>query len=676
VSVQPRARVCQTRQEMRLLTDKIRRSKPDTRIVYDIESGASPQTHELFGDDATLLPYAGAYLTGMSIAIVESAHTFVEGRHDILVGHYVPLGHEKGNIDAESRRMLTEALGETEARHVGFNTPFDWAFLLNEGLLLDVPVNAHDVQIKRWLQDENGVKKLKLLGEMWLGEDAAAEKRELDAIMAAPYSKITDARNAVLAAYPELGYYKIKGEKVPYDGRDGKKLWPNDEAERMAVELRRRRRWSQLTVEELGPYAARDATLTAELDHLLDYTSPNETIEREMKVNAICIDMTRRGVSVDIDQLHYAALVYAKQEAELRAELKEVHGLENPGSGPQVADLLYNRLGLPVRGTTPGGDPSTDKNALEQLAGDPTAAKILACRKANKARTAYAEAFAKFAEHSHDGRVHGMYGTTRTVTGRLAASNPNVMTIPREESLPEVRQAFMLDPKHGVERLGFDLASAELWVTASITGDPVLTEVLLEGRNLHAEMMVQVFGGEKDKSRREYTLSKNVNYGIEYGAGLDQITIFAAKAGYSPKEARRVAKIARDGHKALFAEQHRMADWWARKAEELGYLPLNPEGRKRHFRSPGKTIHAYTALNALVQGGVAEFMKDTMIEVYKRGYGELLILQVHDELVFDAPANKGMEAELLRVLQQISHDINPFRYELTWEPKAWTLTAP
>src|SRR5262249_22492870 len=141
--------------------------------------------------------------------------------------------------------------------------------------------------------------------------------------------------------------------------------------------------------------------------------------------------------------------------------------------------------------------------------GDPVAALILEYRKWVKARTAYAEPFARFAEHSSDGRVHGMYGTTRTVTGRLAASGPNVMTIPREESLPEVRRAFMLDPQHGVERLGFDLASAELWVTASVTRDPALTECLLEGRNLHAEMMVQVFGGEKDKSRREYTLSKN-----------------------------------------------------------------------------------------------------------------------------------------------------------------------
>jgi DNA polymerase I-like protein with 3'-5' exonuclease and polymerase domains len=660
--VKPTARIVRTEPEVGALAQLIAMAGPDARVTYDIETGASAEMAAEMSDPE-LKPYAGAYITGFSVAIV---HPYVWTRkHEKLIGHYVPLGHEHGNVSQRARDMLTEALATTDATHVGYNTPFDWAFLLNEGLLLDIPAKAHDAQIKRWLQDENGVKKLKLLGEMWVGEDASAEQRELHELMKPPYEKITEARKAVLTAFPELGYYKGKG----------KVLRPGEEAEAMAQQLRKRRTWGQLTVDELGYYACRDSTLTAEIDHLLDFVSPAQTVEREMKVNAICIDMTRRGISVDIDQLHYAAVVYGGEQDELGAELLAVHGLENPNSGPQVAALLYDRLGLPIRGRTPSGEPSTDKNALEQLAGDPVAGKVLAYRKASKARTAYAEAFAKFAERSADGRVHGMYGTTRTVTGRLAASGPNVMTIPREESLPEVRKAFMLDPAHGVERLGFDLASAELWVTASITGDPVLTEILLEGRNLHAEMMVQVFGGERDKTRREYTLSKNVNYGIEYGAGLDQITIFAAKAGYSPAEARRVAQIARDGHKAMFAKQHRMADWWSRKAQELGVLPLDPTGRFRHFRSPGKTIPGYTALNALVQGGVAEFMKDTMIELYARGYGELMVLQVHDELVFDAPAGKGYEQELLMALQKISHDINPFRYPLTWEAKSWSAAA-
>lgn len=663
----PVARTVVTDRDVDEVMQQVRNAGPDARVVYDVETGCSEETDAAFKGMGALQPYAGAYLTGMSITVLHP-HQATDNYVGELVGYYIPLGHKRDNISRRARDNITQALAITVARHVGFNTPFDYPFMLNEGLLLDVPVRYHDTQIKRWLQDENGAKALKTLGEMWLGEDASKEKRELAEIMKAACPKITDARAAVREAYPEL-------RKI---GKSGKPLNSvlTEEGEALAQALRRKKTWSDLTVQELGAYAARDATLTAQVDLLLDGVSPISTVEREMRVNAICIDMSRRGVSVDAAQLRTAAVVYAREEDELRRELLELHGLENPSSGPQVAALLYDRLGLPVRGRTPSGEPSTDKNALEQLAGDPVAQQVLRARKLNKARTAYADTFLRYAERSPDGRVHGLYGTTRTVTGRLASGGPNVMTIPREESLPAIRQAFMLDPKGPTERLGFDLASAELWVTASITRDPVLTEVLLEGRNLHAEMMVQVFGGEKDKSRREYTLSKNVNYGIEYGAGLDQITIFAAKAGYDPVEARRVAQIARDGHKRLFARQHAMADWWAEKSEELGRLPLVPPGRFRHFRSPGKTVPGYTALNALVQGGVAEFMKDTMIELYKRGYGELLILQVHDELVFDVPARKGMEAELLQVLQQISLDINPRDwYPLTWDAKSWMLAA-
>lgn len=643
--------------------NKLRRARPDDRVCYDIETGAPDHLHELF-KQPELLPFVGSYITGLSVCVNN-------GYKKELEGFYIPIGHEKGNISEHARENVIEALGSTAGMHVLHNSPFDWQFLLNEGILMDVPVHAVDTQVLRWLQDENGIKGLKELGEMWLGEDASSEKRALGALLAAPYSKITDARNAVLEAFPELGFYKIKGQQVPYDGREGKKLHPGPQAERWAQRLTDKRHWGSITPEEMAPYGARDATLTAELEKLLVGTSPLQTVEREMKVNAICVDMTRKGVSVDVEQLKRTAILYEARAQELGAYLRDVHALENPNSGPQVAELLYDRLGLPVRGRTPTGAPATDKNALEQLAGDPVAAKILEYRKWDHARTAYAVPFVRFSELSTDGRVHGMYGTARTVTGRLSASAPNVMTIPREDSLPELRQAFCLDPAQGVERLGFDLKSAELWVTASVTGDPVLTAALLEDRNLHAEMMVQVFGGERDKSRREYTLSKNVNYGIEYGAGLDQITIFAAKAGYDPHEARRVAQIARDGHKRLFAKQHRVAAWWADQADERGKIPLYPLGRYRHFRSPGRRVPGYTALNAIVQGGVAEFMKDTMIELYARGYGEYLILQVHDELVFDCPTKDNMRQPLLELLNKIAVDINPFKYPLQWEAKSW-----
>jgi DNA polymerase I-like protein with 3'-5' exonuclease and polymerase domains len=245
-----------------------------------------------------------------------------------------------------------------------------------------------------------------------------------------------------------------------------------------------------------------------------------------------------------------------------------------------------------------------------------------------------------------------------------------MMTIPKDSSLPEIRQAFYLTPP-GIKRYGFDLASAELWVMASLTQDPLLTSTLQEGRNLHVETMLAVFGGEPDKERREYTLSKNVNFGIAYEAGIDQITIYAAKAGYGPREARGVARKMQQGHKLAYATQHRMAKFYADYAEKEGKLPLMPVGRYRHFYSPGKWIKFYTALNALVQGGVGELVKDVMIGIDGSWARDMLVLQVHDELAFDAPDEPGMEEALLQLLTRITNDVNPFRYPMRWEAKRW-----
>lgn len=623
-----------------LAADLVTASEHDF-VGIDTETAGSIEAIHAFGEKATFNPYAGSYLTGLSVC-----HA-VQGSSD-LVGNYVPVGHQRGNVAPEATQALLRALRDTRARHVFHHAVFDWPFLAQLGPFEPQP-GTIDTQVTRWWQDENAPKGLKVMGELFVGEDAGAEKRALADAMHSPWENQTHAYRAVREAYPEL---------------------PVGEARSLARRMRAGRGWHQLEVSELAPYAARDASLTIEvMDAILPCAREvplPRGLSREFDLQHVLYGMTKRGVAVDIAQLDYAAELFGVRAATIRKQLEDETGLENPTSSKQCAKVLYKDLGLPVYLTTPGGEPATDKNALEMLQGHPVAAQILAYRKWEHARTAYADGFAKHARLSADNRIHGHYASDRTVTGRLSASGPNVMTIPRDDSLPEIAQAFRYTPP-GVEQYRFDLASAELWVTASITQDPVLTQVLLDGQNLHQEMMVQVFGGERDKSRREYTLAKNVNFGIEYGAGLDQITIFAAKAGYGPREARRVAEVARDGHKALFAEQHRVAQYLSNQAKKRGKLPLHVPGRYRHFNTPGHRVAYYTALNALVQGGVAEFMKDTMLEIARRDYDELLVLQVHDELWFEGPP--GIGAELHELLQSISHDINPFRYELTWAAK-------
>lgn len=637
------------------VSDKIRALPDDAIVAWDTETTG-------------LSPYAGDYITGISLCVLTRNEEWGEwdsGEYTAtLDGVYVPIGHKRGNADPGAVKELMLALQDTHAAHLLHHATFDWAVVKNLGY--DVrSKRTVDTQVVRWLQDENQPKALKVLGEILLDEDASLEQRELHAKMKSPWENQTHAYKAVREAYPEI---------------------PVKEARAMARRMRADRSWGDLMPTEIAEYAARDATMTAQVaDELLgldQVLSPGKVIEREMEVNHIIFDMTDRGVSADHHQLEAAKETYVGQAEAIAHDIDEAFGATwraykgtqdriNLGSKDQVAWLLFEHLGLPVMSRTPGGDPSTSKEALEQLQGDKIAAAVMDYRHWVKAAGSYCAPFMEYLENSADGRIHGMYDSTRTVTGRLSASNPNVMTIPTPHSLPEIRKAFYKTPP-GIERLGFDLASAELWVTASFTNDPVLTAALMENRSLHIETMKAVFGTD-DKASRYYTLSKNVNYGALYEAGPTALAVFAAKAGFSPKEAERIGYKAWRGHRDLFSRQHYVADFFAQKARERGKLPLHVEGRYRHFKSPGVMVQFYTALNALVQGGIAEYMKDIMIEVYRRGYGELLVLQVHDELVFDAPI--GMQRELQQLLDDIADDINPFKHRLSWEGKAWSLEA-
>lgn len=642
-------RVIDTTETVEALARKILQAGRESHVAIDTETTG-------------LSPYTGDYLTGISICIATSGTTEPSKP---LEGFYVPVAHPSGNSDLASVRVLLLALNETKATHLFHHCTFDWAFLLNTHLGFELGHRTVDTMVVRWMQDENAPKALKVLGEMYLGEDATSYQRALKLIMEGPFANQTDAYRWVRSEYPDM---------------------PVVEAREEARHLRTKRTWGSLLPHEIGLYAARDATLTAQIGEVLldgrgttgTIAQPGEDIEREMAVQDTITRVTRHGVSADITQLEAARDLYTARAAELAYEMDDEFGALwrkrtgkdeplNLASSQHAAWLLYGVAGLPVLGRTPGDQPSTSKIVLEQLQGNPLAKAVLDYRGLIKAAGSYAEPLIEYAKTSYDGRIHGMYESTRTVTGRLSASNPNVMTIPRGDTLPEIRNAFAVaDP--GMERVGFDLASAELWVTASITQDPVLTRVLTEGSNLHVETMKAVFNTD-DKASRFYTLSKNINFGALYEAGVATLATFAAKAGYGPDEALAVARHARDVHRKLYATQHEVADKLAKIAREKGQVKIAP-GRYRHFNSPGKQVEYYTALNAMVQGGVAELVKDVMLEVFKAGYGDLLVLQVHDELVFDAPI--GMREELHTMLTTATAQVNRFDFPMLWAPKVWS----
>ena len=622
-------------------------------IAYDTETGATGEVKARWKDKAEFLPYAGAYITGLSL------HLSPNSRGRKLRGFYIPVGHNFGNADPQCVQQVLLAMFDSPATHLLHHCTFDIPFI-NQLANVGFPKRIMDTQVARWLQNENAFRGLKTMGEIFLGEDADLEQRELKAFCAPPYPLISNARRAVLTAYPEMGKPLKNGTL------SSSSIGP--EGDVLAQRLRTGIPWGGIPPKVMTPYAGRDATLTFEVAlELLTrkrILHPGRPLAREMALQPILYNMTRKGVSVDSDALHEAGERYRRQAEEIELRMKREYGV--PGmTDASKRVIIYDRLGLPCMMRTEGGDRSVAVPALEQLQGHPVVAEVMNYGHLIKARTAYAEPFAWFAEHSADGRVHGKFSSDRTVTGRLAASGPNVMTIPKDNKLPEIRRAFNYTPA-GVTRYGFDLKSAELWVMASITGDKNLIEILQEGRNMHLEMMLEVFGGEADKERPEYTIAKNVNYSMAYEAGLKPLAIYAAVGGYGPGEVMEIARRLHAGHCALFPQQHYVSKFLTAKAEQLGKLPLHVEGRYRHFDAG---VDYYTALNALVQGGIGEFMKDMMIEL-PAPYDEMLVLQVHDELVFDGP--DGIEDELHELLERISADINPWKFPMHWDAKRWS----
>jgi DNA polymerase I-like protein with 3'-5' exonuclease and polymerase domains len=664
-----RARLLRNDGQIELLARAITNAPRDAIVAHDTETAGSPEAVAIFGEDAALYPYAGSYCTGISFCLVDP---FLQGAAG-LTGYYVPVGHRHGNASPRAVGRLCHALGVTAAKHLLHHANFDWEVLEHLDKGYRPSPRTLDTQVMRWLDDENQPKALKVMGEMYLDEDASKEKRELGMARAPNLPegwKQTETYRHIRASFPEL---------------------PVAQARNWARELRRTRGWGDITVEEMMPYAARDATMTYQLGEVFlgheGMLHPSKPLQREMDLQPVLHAMTKRGVGVDIDRMHAAGKLYQQRADAITAELDHSFGTAlrkrfgpktyfNPRSSDQVAWLLFDKkqLGLRVAFRTKSGAPSTAAGALETLEGNTVVADIMAARRAAKAASGYCTPFARFAEMSPDGRIHSHFSSTRTVTGRLSSSGPNMMTIPKDNTLPELRACFYKCAP-GFARFGFDLKSAELWVTAHMTSDPYLIQVLQGGGNMHTDMMLQAFGGEPDKDRREYTIAKNVNYSMAYEAGLQPIRIYVAKGGYGPDEVDRIAHRLLNAHKKLFARQHYVSRFLTDKARTLGKLPMHVPGRFRHFNSPGVMVEYYTALNAMVQGGIAEYMKSTMLELVRRGnFADFLVLQVHDELVFDAPDEPGMSDAILAELTAISEEINPFKYVLQWEGKPWAST--
>jgi DNA polymerase-1 len=380
----------------------------------------------------------------------------------------------------------------------------------------------------------------------------------------------------------------------------------------------------------------------------------------------VLIDMERAGIAIDAGRLLAMGARAGEEIERLRGELLAMAGEPlNLDSGPQVAKVLFERLGLKPGGRTPSGALSTRSEVLEELAGlHPFPARLLEYRALTKLKSTYFDTLPRAAD-PRDGRVHTSYDQTGAATGRLSSSNPNLQNIPmRTEQGREIRRAFGA-PK-GSLLIGADYSQIELRVMAHLSGDANLIAAFAAGEDVHESTARRIFGvasGPLDPGLR--ARAKIVNFGIMYGMGARSLS---QQMGIGLPEAQDFIA----GYFKVYARVREYLDATVEEARARGYVQTLL-GRRLYLpalsSSQGGTRAAAerVAINAPIQGSAADLMKLAMIRVHRvlkqRWPSARLLLQVHDELLLECPS-----AEVEPVSESVRTEMEgcyPLRVPLT-----------
>jgi DNA polymerase-1 len=416
-------------------------------------------------------------------------------------------------------------------------------------------------------------------------------------------------------------------------------------------------------IERAAEYAAERADVVLRLWHVLkprlaaDHVrTVYETLERPLI--AVLARMERRGIAIDRDVLSRLSGEFAQEAGGLETEINELAGEKvNPGSPKQLGDVLFGKLGLPGGTKTKTGQWATGARALEDLAeqGHALPQKILGWRQVSKLKSTYTDALPGFVNPTTH-RVHTDYALAATTTGRLSSSDPNLQNIPvRTEEGRKIRRAFIAAP--GTKLVSADYSQIELRLLAEIAGIEALQKAFREGLDIHAMTASEMFGVPvKDMPGEVRRRAKAINFGIIYGIsafGLaNQLGIGRDEAGaYIKKYFERFPGI-RD-----YMEESKAY------AKQNGYV-LTLFGRKCHYpdiRASNASIRAFNeraAINARLQGTAADIIRRAMVRMddafARHKLSARMLLQVHDELVFEVP--DGEVAKTIPIVRKIMEE--------------------
>ncbi len=404
--------------------------------------------------------------------------------------------------------------------------------------------------------------------------------------------------------------------------------------------------------EKVARYAAEDADVTFRLVEAFRPRLEADGLmplfrDVEMPLVHVLLDMERAGVRVDVPYLKKLSKEFEDMAHRVERDVREIAGEEvNLNSPKQLGPLLFEKLEI-QKGTgrrpkrTRTGAYATDADTLEAFAAHPIVAKLLDYREVTKLKSTYVDALPGMV-HPSDGRIHSSFNQTVAATGRLSSENPNLQNIPiRTEIGRRIRRAFVAD--EGCRLLSADYSQIELRLMAHLSGDPGLCEVYRRKGDVHAETAARMFKVPLEKVTREQRNSaKAINFGILYGMG--------------PTRLARDLKIpmdeARDFLDRYFSEFPGVRDFQRQaveKARREGYV-TTLLGRRRaipEITSDEPQVRANAenmAKNTPVQGTAADLIKVAMVRIRERlrkeRFRARMILQVHDELVFEAPGEE------------------------------------
>ena len=407
--------------------------------------------------------------------------------------------------------------------------------------------------------------------------------------------------------------------------------------------------FARVPLDKATEYAAEDADVTLRLWNCLQprlvaegMATVYETLERPLPL--VLARMERRGICIDRTILARLSGEFAQDMARLEAEVHELAGEPfNLGSPKQLGDILFGKFGLAGGKKTATGAWSTSASVLDELAeqGHELPSKILEWRQVQKLRSTYAEALPRFI-NPNTGRVHTSYSLAATSTGRLSSSEPNLQNIPvRNEAGRKIRRAFIAAPGHKL--ISADYSQIELRLLAHIADIPQLKKAFAEGLDIHAMTASAVFGvpveGMPSEIRRR---AKAINFGIVYGISAFGL---ANQLGISREEAGAFIRAYFERFPGIRAYM----DATKKLCKEQGFVSTL-FGRKCHYpriasgTAAERAFNERAAVNAPIQGAAADIIRRAMIRMddalVQANLSAKMLLQVHDELVFEAPESE------------------------------------